>query len=233
MVANMVEHADYPPGMKNGRTKCSFDVDGYIAKEELLQYPIFDRLNEANVYRGEDYFTGTLGATDFQLCEISALQEEREYESGNKIRTVLFEGLVLIADFHKDFEGTTVIETRKGMISRKLHHVGEAMNTISHEFDKHFRVWTTDETTARYLLPVDMLERLVRLRKQFPKNGMSICLHEGKLAIAIHRLDYFEARGIKKLEDEGVRHTYNEIRSILDIVDLLNLNTRIWNKQAT
>jgi hypothetical protein len=232
MVANMVSQASYPPELKGGRFKCRFKADGYISKNKLMEIPIFTHLGKANLFHGEDYFEGTLGLTDFQLCEVHAQEEERDHESGNKVRSTLFEGLVFIGDFHKSFEGTTVIESRKGKISRYMPHVGDFMKTISHEFDKMFRVWTSDETTARYLLPVDMLERLVALRKRYPKNAMSICLHDGKLTIAIHCIDYFEAKGIKKLEDDGILHTYNEIRSILDIVDLLNLNTRIWNKPA-
>ncbi|WP_042169660.1 DUF3137 domain-containing protein [Paenibacillus gorillae] len=232
MVANMVGKSNYPPELRDSRFDCRFEADGFISKNQLLEIPIFKSLSKANLYEGEDYFQGTLGVTDFQLCEIRAQKEERDTESGSKVRSTLFEGLVLVADFHKSFEGTTVIVSRKGKISHYLHHVGDLMKTISHNFDKQFRVWTTDETTASYLLPVDMLERLVQLHTHFSKNSMSICLHEGKLTIAIHCIDYFEAKGIKKLENDGILHTYNEIRSILGIVDLLNLNTRIWNKET-
>ncbi len=228
LVANMVSQASYPD-FSDSRFECRFEPDGYISREKMLEIPIFTGLEEANRYQGEDYFQGTLGVTDFQLCEIYAEKEERD-ESGNKNRYPLFKGLVFIADFHKNFEGTTVIVSRKGKAIARLKHVGDRMGTISHEFDKLFRVRTTDETTARYLLPVNMLERFIELRKRFPKNGMSICLHEGTLTIAIHLIDYFEAKGIKKLEEGGILHTYNEIRSILDVVDILNLNTRIWTK---
>lgn len=231
LVSNMVKQASYPAEAGGGRFNCRFKADGKISKGKLLEIPIFGKLHEANLYDGEDYFAGTLGHTDFQLCEIHAQKEERDHESGNKNRTTLFKGLVFIADFHKDFEGTTVIESRRGKVTGYLASAGEPMKTISHEFDKLFRVWTTDETTARYLLPVDMLERLVELRKRYAGKGISVCLNDGKLTIAVHGVDYFEAKGIGKLEDESIVHTYNEFRSILDIVDMLNLNTRIWNKQ--
>lgn len=232
MVSNMVSMASYPE-LKGGRFECRYRADGCMTKDKLLEIPIFENLNETNLYDGEDYFKGTLGMTDFELCEIHAQKEERDHESGNMNRTTLFKGLVFVADFHKHFDGTTTISTSKGRSNSYLNHDGDYMKTISHDFDKQFRIWTTDETTARYLLPVDMLERLVKLRKQYPKNSMSLCLHDGKLTIAIHLLDFFEAKGIKKLESDGLLHTYNEIRSILDIVDLLNLNTRIWNKSDT
>lgn len=229
MVANMVSQASYPIDLKGSRFECLFEADSYISKERLLEIPLFSSLNDANLYTGEDYFEGTLGVTDFQLCEIHAQKEEVDDEN-NRTKSTLFRGLVLIADFHKGFEGTTVIQSRKGKISGWLKPIGKVMKTISHDFDKQFRIWTTDETTARYLLPVDMLERLVVLNKRFPKNSMSICLHEGTLTIAVHYVDFLEAKGIKKLESDGILHTYNEIRSLLDIIDLLNLNTRIWNK---
>ncbi|MHA6481856.1 DUF3137 domain-containing protein [Paenibacillus sp. strain BS8-2] len=232
VVANMVKLASYPPELKGSRFDCRYTMNGSIPKSELLEIPIFEVLKDANLYDGEDLFKGILGMTDFQLCEIHAQKEERDPEGGNMTRTTLYQGLVLIADFHKHFEGTTVIQSRKGKISNYMKHVGEFMKTISHDFDKQFKVWTTDETTARYLLPVDMLERLLQLRLRYPKNSITICLHDGKLTIALHCVDYFEAKGIKKLENDAILHTYNEIRSILEIVDLLNLNTRIWNKQG-
>ena len=104
------------------------------------------------------------------------------------------------------------------------------MHTISLEFDKQFKVTTTDEVTARYLLPVNMLERILVLRKLFPRKGMALCLHDGLLIISIHDADFFEIPGIQKIGGKGVLRTYREIKAILDIIELLNLNLRIWSK---
>lgn len=232
LVDSMVSGAEYPSDGTNGRLGCSYNADGFIPASELLKFPIFGRLSKAEKYTGENHFIGTLGAADFQMSEISAYRVERQYDSDYKRKEQFFEGLVLIADLPHDFGGTTVIETRKGKTSGSLPRAGEALDGITYDFDREFRVWTTDETTARDLLQGDMLEKLARLRGQFPKNAMSICLHEGKLAIAIHRVDLLEARGMK-LDEDSIRNTYDEIRSILDIVDLLHLNTRTWHRPAT
>jgi hypothetical protein len=106
------------------------------------------------------------------------------------------------------------------------------MNSDSHEFDRIFRITTTDEITARYLLPANMQERMINLRKLFPRKGMAICLHEGMLVISIHNVDFFESDGLKKLDAGGMKRTYDEIKAIMDIIELLNLNLRIWNKRA-
>src|SRR5690606_7351942 len=116
LVANMVSKASYPD-LPDSSFECQFEADAYITQDQLLEIPIFAGLDEANVYAGEDYFQGKLGVTDFQLCEIHAQKEERDHESGNTNRYTLFEGLVFIAEFHKHFEGTTVIVSRKGKVS--------------------------------------------------------------------------------------------------------------------
>lgn len=224
LMDSKVRGAEYPSDGTNGRTGCSFRAEGCIPASELLQFPIFGRLGKAEKYAGENHCIGTLGATDFQMCEVSAYRVERQYDSEYKRKELFFEGFVLIADPHRDFGGTTVVESRAGRKSGSLQRAGEALDGITHDFDREFRVWTTDEQAARDLLQGDMLERLARLRGQFPKNGMSICLHEGRLAIAIHCVNLPRAKDMKP-EDDNIRNTYDEIRSILDIVDLLNPNT--------
>ncbi|MBD2845531.1 DUF3137 domain-containing protein [Paenibacillus sp. IB182496] len=227
LVANMIEQASYE-GDAGARFICHYEAEGGIPLEELLKVPLFDYLQAATKYTSEDLFAGTLGETDFKLAELHA-QEVEETEDGNTTSTV-FEGLIFMADFHKHFAGTTTIASRKGRIGYPPSLSGSKMNTVSHEFDQHYRLRTTNETTSRYLLPVDMLERLVRLREQFPKKGIHLCLHEGMLVIAIHRVDFFEVKGLRRLGEDAIMKTYQEFRSILDIVDLLNLNTRIWSK---
>lgn len=231
LVANMVERATYPSEFPSGRFVCSYEANQFISPSQLTVFPMFHHLDKAREWQGEDLFSGTLGLTDFQLSEIFAQEVERDTDSGNDVKTTLFNGFVFIADFHKHFEGTITISSRKGKYSYYSAPRGTDMKTISHEFDQLYRLRTTDSTTARYLLPVDMYERLIRLRHLFPKQGIQLCLHDGILAIAIHHLDFFEAKGIRKLENDAIRHTYDELRSILDIVDLLNLNTRIWGKE--
>jgi hypothetical protein len=85
--------------------------------------------------------------------------------------------------------------------------------------------------SARYLLPVNMLERLVQLRQKFRKYGITICLHDGIITVVIHNCDFFEVDGFGKLGTQAFRKTYDELVSVLDIIDQLNLNTRIWGKQ--
>jgi hypothetical protein len=182
-------------------------------------------------FSGEDLFSGTLGETDFQFSDFVFKQNRDLLIVNQSIDVTVFRGLVFIADFHKSFEGTTTLTTRKGKIYKQQTIIGSSMGTVSHEFDRMFKVSTTDEITAQYLLPANIMERIISLRKLFAGNGMAICLHEGILVISIHEADFFESKGLKKLESQGLLHTYKEIKTIVEIIELLNLNLRIWSKQ--
>ena len=177
-------------------------------------------------------FTGKLGETSFQFSDFVIKQNRDIPLADQNIDLTVFKGLVFMADFHKAFEGTTTLITRKGKKYKRQTLIGSRMRTVSHEFDQMFNVFTTDEITARYLLPANMLERIINLRKLIPGEGMAICLHEGKLVISLHNIDFFESDGLKALDNHGLMRTYQEIKAILEIIDLLNLNLRLWNKRS-
>lgn len=216
---------------KNG-SRCTFNHENCVDFDLLLKVPLFQKYNHDKIsYHGEDLFSGTLGRTDFQFSEFVIKKNRDLILVDQDIDMTVFRGLVFIADFHKSFQGTTTLTTRRGKIYRHQAVVGSSMRTVSHEFDRMFKVSTTDEVTARYLLPANMLERIISLRKLFRRKGMAICLHDGMLIFSIHKVDFFEIEGLKKPESQGLLRTYEEIKAIVDIIDLLNLNLRIWSKQ--
>jgi len=217
----------------NTSVQCKFKRSKHIDENLLFNIPLFEKYNKERIFsEGEDLFSGHVGSTVFQFSDLT-FKHNRVIPFANRdINLTVFKGLVFIADFHKSFEGTTTLTTRKGKMYPRLAMAGSRMKTVSHEFDRMFKISTTDEITARYLLPANMLERIANLRKLFPRKGMTICLHEGMLVISINNVDFFESDGLRKLDGRGMKRTYDEIKMILDIIELLNLNLRIWNKQA-
>lgn len=219
--------------VSGGKTVASYNAKQHINFNTLLGIPLFKNYKHKRIhYEGEDLFVGKLGETSFQFSDF-VIQRNRDIPLADQdINLKVFKGLVLIADFHKAFEGTTTLITRKGNVYKHQSFIGSRMNTISYEFDRMFKVFTTDEITARYLLPVNMLERIVKLRGMIPGEGMALCLHEGQLVISLHNVDLFETDGLKQLNKKTLHRISQEIKAILDIIDLLNLNLRLWNKQA-
>jgi len=212
--------------------RCSFYHDRHINISLLQRIPLFAKyVGDDLIFHGEDLFSGKINKTDFQFSDFLIKREYKSKLVDQTFEFTIFRGLVFIADFHKAFEGTTTLMSRKGKKYKRQRMIGSRMNTVSHEFDRLFRTTTTDEITARYLLPANIIERIIHLRKLFPKNGVSICLHNGIVVIAIQDVDYFEADGLNKPESKAVRHTYEQIQTLVSIIELLNLNIRIWNKR--
>ena len=233
LVQQVLNQSKVEPDGAAADNECTFDHEDCIDFDKLLEIPLFHKYNHEKVsYTGEDLFSGWLGNTEFQFSDFVIKRNRDLVVVDQDVDVTVFRGLVFIADFHKAFEGTVTLMTRRGKKYKHQTMVGSPMKTISYEFDKMFKVTTTDEITARYLLPVNMLERLVALRKLFPQKGMAICLHDGLMAISIHDVDFFEIKGLSKLKSKGVKRTYDEIKAIIDIVDILNLNLRIWGKQG-
>lgn len=227
LISNIIQNVTYPKEI-NGVNRCTYKETTGISTSTLKKSPLFKDLSY-NIYHGEDLFKGTLGLTDFEFSELLLEKETTDSDNNKSIHRV-FQGFVFMADFHKHFEGTTIIESRKGKKYSLKTGIGSHMKTVSYEFDKMFKIRTTDEVTARYLLPVNMLERIVQLRKTFKKYGITICMHDGMITLVVHRCDFFEANGFKKLETKAIQKTYMEICTVLEIIDQLNLNTRIWGK---
>lgn len=226
-------YSDVGDASDKTHVKCKYKQSEHIDWKLLLDIPLFQKYKSNRIFpEGEDLFSGYVGSTDFQFSDFTFKKNVIIPLADQDFDLTVFTGLVFIADFHKAFEGTTTLSTRKGKMYLRLTRIGSRMNTVSLEFDHMFKISTTDEITARYLLPINMLERIANLRKLFPGKGMTICLHEGMLVISIHNVDSFESDGLKKLDAGGMKRTYDEIKAVMDIFDLLNLNLRIWNKKA-
>lgn len=214
-----------------GKSRITYKREGCINVGKLVQTPLFHKYSNASFYsEGEDLFSGTLGETDFQFSDLTIKKPHRNWFIDHEFQFTIFRGLVFMADFHKSFTGSTTLITRKGKSFKRLSMAGSSFQTISDPFNRYFKRRTTDETTAQYLLPINILERMVELRELFARHGLSVCLHEGILVIAIHDVDFFEADGLKKPDSKAVRRTYVQIQAIVSIIELLTLNTRIWSK---
>ncbi len=228
LVTSLIAEASSSTSLANARYSCEYKIDEGIPLAQLRAFPMFEMIRDSHKSVGEDLFVGTLGLTDFQLAEMNIWEVTEDIDTRNKVTT--FTGLVFLADFHKHFEGTTVFQSRTGKASSLKTSIGSKMKSMNDSFDRLFRITTTDENTARFLLSNGMLERLIALYSKFPDKGITICLHNGRLALAIHYVDFFETNGLNRLDTGTIHNTYEEIKSVFELVDLLNLNARIGNK---
>ncbi|WP_391574295.1 DUF3137 domain-containing protein [Cohnella sp.] len=212
--------------------QCDYEMEKYVGHRLLKRTKLFDHL-KINGLEGEDHISGRLGEIRFHYSEISSYEEYTSNdEYANKRSMLNFQGFVFVADFPKSFEGTTIIESR-GRTARnyklKLRKLPglEMMRTDDIAFNRFYKVRTNDETLARYLLPANMLERLLLLKKIFPRKKIAISLHDGLFALAIHRMDLFEIQGFRPISEKAVRRTYEELKTIMELLFTLGLNRQI------
>ncbi len=190
-----------------------------------------------NRYKGDDLVRGRIGETAIEFSEIKA---ERESGSGkNRSVQKIFKGLFFTADFNKRIGAATVVvpdtaENIFGGLGQFLQSINlsraELVKLEDPEFERLFAVYSDDQIQARYILSTSLMQRLIDFRK---KHGMIHISFVGSMIhIAIpYDKDLFEPPLFSSLLNFGiVQQYYEDLQLAFDIVDDLDLNTRIWSK---
>jgi len=151
----------------------------YISKENFYQSKIFTE--RADRYSGEDHISGMVEKTQVEFSELHA-QERRVTSNGKQTQVhyvTFFKGLFMIADFHKNFNGHTIVlpdtaEKLFGFLGKKLQDWNFTRDEVVHmenaEFEKEFVVYSNDQVEARYILSVSTIQRILDLKKKFNTN---------------------------------------------------------------
>lgn len=188
-------------------------------------------------YKCEDLIQGRIGRTDIAFSEVDA-----EYKSGSgKDETwhTIFKGLFFVGDFHKDFRSRLVVLPDKaeklfGALGQKFQAInfsrGALVKLEDPEFEREFVVYGDDQIEARYILSPGMMERITAFRR---KMGTEIFLSffGSRVVVAVSKKeDWFEPLLLGSADFSTVLNYAAQLRLGADIVEDLNLNTRIWSK---
>ena len=182
-------------------------------------------------YHAEDLIEGCLGKTSFICSEVHA-EERRARSTKNGVQYYwedIFKGFLFIADFHKEFQGETTV-LRDSFFKIKMG--ASRVKMENPDFEKVFDVFSTNQIEARYLITPSMMERMLKLDSNF-KKGITISFRNSTILVAIpDSKNRFEADVWSSLSDMSIlKSDFAVLQSLLDIVDELNLNTRIWSKE--
>ena len=182
-------------------------------------------------YHAEDLIEGCLGKTSFICSEVHA-EERRARSTKNGVQYYwedIFKGFLFIADFHKEFQGETTV-LRDSFFKIKLG--ASRVKMENPDFEKVFDVFSTNQIEARYLITPSMMERMLKLDSNF-KKGITISFRNSTILVAIpDSKNRFEADVWSSLSDMSIlKSDFAVLQSLLDIVDELNLNTRILSKE--
>ena len=211
---------------------------GYLTLSQFLQSKIFHP-SAINRYHSEDYAKGKIKETEFSFAEIVA---KRESGSGKNRKTHhVFQGLYFFADFHKHFLYDTyvlpdVAEAGFGFLGRKLQKWNmnrpPLVQMEDTRFEKEFVVYSQDQTEARYILSSLMMENIMKLRKQVGR-GVALSFVGSKVHITIPMHGkWLEPNFWGSLVQTDQLESYHDtLKEVVGMVELLNLNRRIWTKK--
>ncbi|MCH2194107.1 DUF3137 domain-containing protein [Kordia sp.] len=204
-----------------------YEDEQHISKSMFTASNLFTRPDRFN---GEDLFTGKLDATTFTFSEIHAEEKhETKDKDGNKTTwyTTIFRGLFLIADFNKEIKHETYVYSSGGKWFSRFKRV----RLEDPEFEDRFNVYSDDQIEARYILTPKMMSRIVELEDRFGENlYLSFRGHYVYIAIS-ESFDMFEASINEEVSFNQIERFLAEVNSILEIINDLDLNLRIWTKR--
>jgi len=227
--------------------RLSYDKAGMVEKEEFMTSHLFN--DKPGVYNGDDLVAGNLGQTAIRFSEIHAKRVDiiRQNSSSasqktKKKYTPIFNGLFFVADFNKSFKGTTIVlpDTAQklfGELGQALQSMnvknGQLIKLEDPEFEKLFVVYGQDQTEARYILSTSLMRRIVKFHNRNQKK-MRISFSASKFYMAIpFEKELFEPKLMESLLNIAhVQEYYDDMKLVIDIVEELNLNTRIWMQKG-
>jgi hypothetical protein len=220
----------------------TYNNSAFIPKDIFMDSQIFKV--QPDRYRGDDFVSGLIGKTQIAFSEVHAEYKTETTDNHGHRQTHwhnIFKGLFILADFNKNFQGKTVVlpdtaERLFGNLGKMFQSWnlmrGQLIQLEDPEFEKLFAVYGDNQIEARYILSTSLMKRITDFKK---KSGKQIYLSfvGSKIFVGIsYSKDLFEPRIFKTLLDFApIQEYYEDLQLALDVIDDLNLNTRIWSKQ--
>lgn len=223
MIAFVDPHLQYTP-------------KGRISETVFNASKIF--LKDPNQYSGDDLVQGTIGKTDVSFSELNAIRVNRSKKNNQSEQ--IFKGIFFIADFHKNFIGETFVlpDTAEKMFG-KFGTFLQKMNVSrpklvkleNPEFERTFAVYGTDQVEARYILTPALMERIMDFKRKSGNVHLSFLHSKVYIAIEVNK-NLFEPPFFKSMLDYSLISEYfSYLILTVNIVEDLDLNTRIWSKE--
>ena len=195
-------------------------------------------------YKGDDYVEGKIDSTQIEFSEVHAEYKTTTVDSKGRTQThwhTIFKGLLFSADFNKNFNTKTYVltdtaEKMFGFLGTKLQKMnkgrGDLVKLENPEFESEFAVYSGDQIESRYILSPSLMERILSFKKQ-TKKGIQLSFVKSRLYVTVpYSKDLFEPKLFGDIVNfNHIKDYHNDLSLVLDLVQTLNLNTRIWTKE--
>jgi hypothetical protein len=192
--------------------------------------------------KGGNYVKGIFDKTEISFSYMHTEYKEVTYTKNGKKTTwhTIFSGIFMVADSNKNFAGKTLIlpdtaEKYLGGFGKWLQKqagnpVGELVYMENVKFEKEFAVYSTDPVEARYLITPKIQEQIFNMKKLLRKD-LRLSFVNNHVYLAISRNDIFVLKTSLSFTDEKtLRYYMKDIIELLTLIQLLDLNVRIWGR---
>lgn len=209
----------------------TFEPKGTLTKEMIGASKLFDT-GWGEKFTNEDSIRGKVGKTDFVYGEVELYHIQSTGKSAVKV--VDFKGFVFEADFNKYFQGLTMLSSQRMRLATTvgLFSSLERIHLEDPNFDEQYRTYTTNDQEARYILTPALQQRILELNRIFGQElgdrEINISFHDDRMLIMVpSQTNRFEL----KYDVEGVKKDFLALTLMIDIIEQLTLNLRIWTKE--
>jgi len=173
----------------------------------------------------EDRLEGARNGVDFEFFETRLRQRRRTTDSNGRARTrwvTVFSGQCLRFQFHKTFQGRTLVLRDAGLFN--IFGRGRGLEQVKLEskvFEQAFQVYASDQVEARFLLTPDLMQRLIELEKVFHGGKLRCAFQNGELLIAVEGGNLFEPGSLFTPLDnpDRVRELLDDFAAIFNLID--------------
>jgi hypothetical protein len=213
----------------------NYNPNDRISSSNYRNSELFNR--SWDKYEGDDLVSGAIDKTDFRFSELHTQYKTITTDSEGKREEewhTIFKGLFAHADFNKEIKGRTFVLPERA--SKQIKEVGATGRTKlvkleNPEFEKIFKVFSTDQIESRYILTPTMMESIVNIHKKYKKRVYFSFIGSRVYVAMSFNKDLFEPRILKSgVRFEDMEQMNDNFSLIQVIIHEMNLNTRIWTK---
>lgn len=200
-----------------------------------------DEFRKTEIYTGsiDKYYSSDLveGNIDKTHLKISFIQASVKQNTGkSKMLVPVFDGTLVTLDFNKYFTGKTKIFTKDfiAKIEGLVSSFGDGYEKITVEnadFNDKFIVYTTDVQQAFYILSPNLIEKIMEIQSfNGTSRNMDVLFIDNRLYIAFEDAKFLDMDKADNYKEQ-IALFQSEIKYFINMVEILELNNRIWSKE--
>lgn len=202
---------------------CTYMPRNGLTFTEMMTPGLFKRPDK---WYTEDYLKTTFDDVEFEMCDFTFQERHVTTDSKGHTRTTYVtyaKGRFMVFDYKREFNQVVKIVENAylGVDTYKLSKI----ETESLEFNKKFKVFTSDSLTAFYVLTPQIQLKLLELESKF-KGSIYFAYMKGKLYVAIcDNVSILDINASKKVSLETIETLKSQLLLPASIINELGLSS--------